>query len=363
MTWRCKNCGFTWKFPVETCIKCNVGVEVYLPQNYVVKGITEVLARSVEHNEVPYYVLLLEDNNGLLSLRKSFQKFEIGHEIAEVSVRVDLPKIGIVGTGVTGVGITQIALMSGCKVVLCGRSENSLYSAVERIEKALSKRLPMKKIKSMMDSITLTTNMSELSDANIIIEAVPENIDVKHLVFKELDSICNDYTILATNTSSISIDGIAKATNHPERVIGMHFFNPIQKMRLVEIVLGSKTNQSTIEYTKKTAIVFNKTPVLVKNNPGFIVNRLLMLFLNEAVQLLEENLATKEDIDTAIELGLNHPMGPLKLLDLIGIDIFHDIMANLRNYQPEKFSIPLIIREMKDNKKLGRKTREGFYSY
>ena len=364
MAWICEQCSFIWRFPVDKCIKCSAQTKEYASANHVVKGITEVLNPSIEHNEVPYYVLLLEDSNGRMLLRKSFHNFKIGHEIIEGHItKPDLPRIGIVGTGVTSVGIAQVALLSGCNVVLRGRSDKSLNKAVDKIEKSLSKRMDVNKLKIMMSSLKSTTDISEFSDADIVIETVTEDLAIKHSVFNELDSVCREHCILATNTSSLSIDEIAKAVTRPERVIGMHFFNPIPKMRLVEIIYGDKTAQSTIDFARKTTDIFNKTPVIVKNSPGFIVNRILMTLLNEAVQVLEEKLATKEDIDRAIELGLNHPMGPLKLLDLIGIDIFHDIMITLQNYQPDKFRIPRMIKEMKDNNILGRKTGHGFYFY
>jgi 3-hydroxybutyryl-CoA dehydrogenase len=364
MKWRCDNCGFNWNFPVHTCIRCNVKTSKYIPDKYIVKGTTEVLSRSIEHNEVPYYVVLLEDNHGTLFLRKSFQKYTIGQEILEAkSEKYDLPRIGIVGTGVTAVGIAQVALLSGCKVILRGRSESSLHSAISKIEKFLSKRFSSDKFQNVMSQLTPAAEISQLSDADIVIEAIIEDLDKKRMIFKELDSLCGKRTILATNTSSLSIDEISKATQHPDRVIGLHFFNPIPKMRLVEIVYGSMTDQAVIDATKKVALALNKFPVIVKNSAGFIVNRLLMTFLSEAVQVLEEQMATRDDIDKAIELGLNHPMGPLKLLDLIGLDVFLSIMQNLHNYDPQKFKLSGMVKEMVSKEKLGRKTGEGFYQY
>jgi len=364
MKWQCDRCGFIWNFFVDTCIKCNTKTKEYTPRNFTVRGITEVFSRSEEHNEVPYYVLLLEDKNGKLFLRKSFQKYEIEQDIIESqTVKYGLPLIGIVGTGITATGIAQVALLSGCKVILRGRSESSLYSAISKIEKFLSKRFSSDKFQNIMSQLTTTTEISQLSNVDIVIEAIIENLDKKRLIFRELDSLCDKHTILATNTSSLSVDEISKATDYPNRVIGMHFFNPIPKMRLVEIVHGSMTDQMVIEATKKVALALNKFPVIVKNSAGFIVNRLLMTFLSEAVEVLEENLATRDDIDKAIEMGLNHPMGPLKLLDLIGLDVFSSIMQNLHNYNPQKFNLSGMVKEMVSKEKLGRKTGEGFYKY
>ena len=362
--WICEKCGFTWRFHVDSCIKCNVKTREYVPTSFVVKGITEVNNPSEGHNDVPYYVLLLEDDNKKLFLRKNFQKLEIGYKIDEEAKKTDLPRIGIVGTGVTAVGIVQIAVMSGSGVILKGRSDVSLDNAMGKITNALSKRVIYKKeLDRMLASITLTKNMDDLANVDIAIESVIEDIKVKCEVFKELEAVCSEKTVLATNTSSLSIDDISKEMNHPERVIGMHFFNPVPKMRLVEIVCGTKTAQWAVDFTLQTATSLQKTPVVVKNSPAFIVNRLLMTFLNEAVHMLEEDLATIEDIDNAVELGLKHPIGPFKMLDLIGIDVFNNIMNTLHGAMPDKCQLSKIVKEMEDKSLLGRKSGKGFYDY
>ncbi|MBI5676297.1 MAG: 3-hydroxyacyl-CoA dehydrogenase family protein [Nitrospirae bacterium] len=345
-------------------MKCKVKTREYSPIAYIVKGVTEVRNPSEGHYDVPYYVLLLEDENKRLSLRKSFNIFEIGNKFDESLNKIHLPQIGIVGTGVTAVGIAQIALMSGCNVILKGRSISSLDNAMNRIRSALSKHVIRKKeLDVMLSSIKPTQNMSDLASVDIVIEAVIEDINVKRDVFKDLEAVCSENTVLATNTSSLSIDEISGILNHPERVIGMHFFNPVSKMRLVEIVCGAKTDQRAIEYTRQTARSLQKTPVIVKNSPAFIVNRLLMTFLNEAVQILEDELATKEDIDNAVELGLKHPIGPFKLLDLIGIDVFNKIMDTLHEAMPNKYKLSALLEEMESEALLGRKTGKGFYTY
>jgi 3-hydroxybutyryl-CoA dehydrogenase len=364
MSWICEKCGFTWRFHVDECVKCKVKAIEYLPTSYIVKGLTEVRNPSEGHYDVPYYVLLLEDENKRLSLRKSLKKFEIGSKFDENLNKVNLPKIGIIGTGVTAAGIAQVALMSGCNVILKGRSVSSLDNAMNRIRSALSKHVIHKKeLDLMLTSINLTQNMSDLAGVDIVIEAVIEDINVKRAVFKDLEAVCSEDTVLATNTSSLSIDEISGALNHPERVIGMHFFNPVPKMRLVEIVCGAKTDQKTIESTRQAARSLQKTPVMVKNSPAFIVNRLLMTFLNEAVQMLENELATKEDIDNAVELGLKHPIGPFKLMDLIGIDVFNKIMDTLHEAMPNKYKLSDLLEEMERKALLGRKTGKGFYTY
>lgn len=361
----CKKCGFIWRFPVGACIKCNEKTAEYAARSFRVKGITEVHSRSQEHKEVPYFVLLLEDENGRLSLQKSFQRYAIGQHLnGESEDRSTKPKIGIIGTGVTATGIAQIALFAGCEVTLKSRSEESLKKASGNIRKALSKRVAhIKQLDAAMSLIKPTTDMNDLVGSTLVVEAVIEDLDAKREVFGELDALCDAGTVLASNTSSISIDAIASASNHPERVLGLHFFNPVPKMKLVEVVCGSRTASWAMELAKQTAFLLRKTPVVVKNSPGFIVNRLLMIFLNEAAQALEEGLATKEDIDKAVETGLNYPMGPFKLMDLIGIDIFNDIMDTLEKSMPGRYKHVPMLKQMEDDKLLGIKTGKGFYTY
>lgn len=363
--WKCVKCDFVWSFPAKSCIRCGTETTEVQNERYIVKAFTEVNTPSLDHTETPYQVLMLEDSDGNLLVRKSFSRTDtaVGTLIEENAKRYNLPVLGLVGTGITGKGIAQVALLSGCEVILKSRSEDALYSASKKIEQALAKRVNANKLKELMGRLTKTTDISALIRADIVIEAVTEDLNLKRAVFEELDRICKPDTVLCTNTSSLPIEEIAARLNHPDRVIGLHFFNPIPKMRLVEIVHGEKTSQRTQDSARDLALALNKFPVTVKSSPGFIVNRLLFIYLNEAISVLEEELASTHDIDRAIELGLNHPMGPFRLLDLIGIDVFIDIMENLDARLPGKYKTPEIVKEMFGKGLLGRKTCEGFYKY
>jgi 3-hydroxybutyryl-CoA dehydrogenase len=215
-----------------------------------------------------------------------------------------------------------------------------------------------------MKGLKGTTDLGDLSDVDLVIESVVEDDEVKRELFRKLDGVCHEKTIFASNTSSLSIDGLASATKRPEKVGGMHFFNPVPKMHLVEVVRGRKTSDETVSFIRKVAEQMNKTVVVTTDSPCFIVNRILMPYLNEAAYVLEEGIASREDIDTAARLGLNHPMGPLALLDLIGLDVFIKIMNNLfRRTGNPKFKPPKLVEKMVADGRLGRKTGVGFYTY
>lgn len=364
MMWICKKCNLTWYYPVDACIYCRSKTETVNPVAYTVRGITEVFTPSPDHSIVPYYNILLEDEFGNFCIRKSFQSYELGGEINEIRKEIKIKKVGVIGTGVTGIGITQVSIQAGCEVILKSRSRDKLDKALGRIEINLLKAMKAEDKDKVLCNIKPTIKLGDLNTVDIVIESVIEDIEIKKQLFKELDKICPKKTILATNTSSLSIDEIAAVASNPDRVIGMHFFNPIPKMHLVEIIAGKKTSRETIEFVKDFAKQLLKVPVTMKDTPGFIVNRILMPYLNEAVYVLSEGVASPGDIDTAAKLGLNHPMGPLALLDLIGLDVFLAIMSSLyqRTANPKYLPCPLI-EKMIQKGKLGRKTNEGFYKY
>lgn len=216
-----------------------------------------------------------------------------------------------------------------------------------------------------MERIQVTTNLEDFKQADIVIEAVIEDLEVKKSVFAKLDQITSDHVILATNTSSMSITEIASATNRPERVAGMHFFNPAQIMKLVEVVRGYKTSDETVVELKEFAKKLNKEPVEVKKDtPGFIVNRIMIPQFIEAIKLLEEGVATAEDIDKAVTLGLNYPMGPFTLQDFAGVDIGYYVMEYMKNeFNDNRFAPPMLLKQLVRAGRLGRKTGAGFYDY
>ncbi len=278
-------------------------------------------------------------------------------------------KISVIGSGTMGNGIVQTFATKGHKVVIKGHRQESLDKAIASLDKGLSKLVEKGKITSedkdiTMSNISTTLSYEDIKDADLVIEAIVEDIKVKETVFKELDEICEDKTILATNTSSLSITEIASFTKRPEKVIGMHFFNPVPVMKLTEIITGQKTSVETFDTVFKIASDIGKVPVRVEESPGFVVNRILVPMINEAVGILSENVASKEDIDESMKLGANHPIGPLALADLIGLDVCLAIMEVLYNeFSDSKYRPHPLLKKMVRANNLGRKTGKGFYEY
>ena len=278
-------------------------------------------------------------------------------------------KISVIGSGTMGNGIVQTFATKGHKVVIKGHRQESLDKAIASLDKGLSKLVEKGKITSedkdiTMSNISTTLSYEDIKDADLVIEAIVEDIKVKETVFKELDEICEAKTILATNTSSLSITEIASFTKRPEKVIGMHFFNPVPVMKLTEIITGQKTSVETFDTVFKIASDIGKVPVKVEESPGFVVNRILVPMINEAVGILSENVASKEDIDESMKLGANHPIGPLALADLIGLDVCLAIMEVLYNeFSDSKYRPHPLLKKMVRANNLGRKTGKGFYEY
>ena len=284
---------------------------------------------------------------------------------------MEVKKIAVLGAGLMGHGIAQVAAQFGkYEVSLRDISQEFVDRGMNMIRGSLQKFLSKGAISEaemneVLARIRPTTDLKEaVSDADLIIEAVPENVELKKSVFSEVDSLAPSHAIIASNTSSISITELASATNRPEKVCGMHFFNPPQLMKLVEIIRGAKTSDETIQTVRQVAERMGKETVLVKKDcPGFIVNRILIPALNEAVALVWEGIADKEDIDKAIKLGLNWPMGPLTLLDYIGLDTTLAIAEVLESEIDPKFHPCPLLRQMVRAKLLGRKTGKGFYDW
>lgn len=278
-------------------------------------------------------------------------------------------KICVIGSGTMGNGIVQTFATKGHKVVIKGHRQESLDKAIASLDKGLSKLVEKGKITSedkdiTMSNISTTLSYEDIKDADLVIEAIVEDIKVKETVFKELDEICEAKTILATNTSSLSITEIASFTKRPEKVIGMHFFNPVPVMKLTEIITGQNTSVETFDTVFKIASDIGKVPVRVEESPGFVVNRILVPMINEAVGILSENVASKEDIDESMKLGANHPIGPLALADLIGLDVCLAIMEVLYNeFSDSKYRPHPLLKKMVRANNLGRKTGKGFYEY
>ncbi|MEG0794917.1 MAG: 3-hydroxybutyryl-CoA dehydrogenase [Odoribacter sp.] len=278
-------------------------------------------------------------------------------------------KIGVIGTGTMGNGIAQVFAQAGYDVLLKGRSEASLAKAHKAIDKNLSRMVEKGKLEAerkieILSKIKDTLQYEDCRDADLLIEAIAEDMATKHEVFRTLDAICKPEAILATNTSSLSITEVAAATGRPERVIGMHFFNPVPAMKLVEVIKGQLTSQEVHDQVFALSQEIGKTPVSVDEAPGFVVNRILIPLVNEGIGILADGVAKKEEIDTAMKLGANHPMGPLELGDLIGLDVCLAIMEVLYNeFGDSKYRPHPLLRKMVRANLLGRKTGIGFYDY
>jgi 3-hydroxybutyryl-CoA dehydrogenase len=276
--------------------------------------------------------------------------------------------IAVIGAGTMGHGIAQVAAFVGFPVIMRDVDKESLEKGVRAIERNLEKGIRLGKITDDERDRTLqyirgTTHLEETASADLIIEAAPENLKLKQEILREVEKQGEDF-IFATNTSSLSITEIAKASNNPANVIGMHFFNPVHIMRLVEVVVGEATKQETIDAVLEVARRMRKEPIVVRDAPGFASSRLGIALGLEAMRMVEQNVASPEDIDKAMELGYNHPMGPLKLTDLVGLDVRLSIAEYLhRTLGSENFRPPELLRRMVAEGKLGKKSGEGFYKW
>ena len=284
---------------------------------------------------------------------------------------MEIKKIGVVGAGTMGNGIAQVAALIGCEVIMRDVEERFVQNGLKNIDRFLSKSVEKGKMtedqkQGVLGRIKGTVNMADLADVDFVIEAVIEDMDLKRSVFKDLDGICRADVILATNTSSMSITEIAVATQRPEKVVGMHFFNPVPLMRLVEVIRGFHTNDEAVQVTTDLAKKMGKETVEVKiDSPGFIVNRIMIPHLLEAVNIVQEGVATKEDVDKAVKLGLNYPMGPFELMDLTGVDICKfvaDYFYKELNKEG-KWVSPTLLKNLIRAGRLGRKSGAGWYEY
>jgi len=277
--------------------------------------------------------------------------------------------VGVVGCGLMGSGIVQVSAQSGLKAIVREADQALLDKGLGRIKKFLEDGVAKGKVTAEDRDRTLanikgTTKLEDLAGCDLVIEAVTENIAVKKEVFSTLDAVCAPDAVLASNTSSLSVTEIASFTKRPERVLGLHFFNPVPLMKLVEIIRALSTNDAAFEKAKGYVETIGKTPVIAKEAPGFVVNRLLVPYLIDAIRVYESGLASKEDIDNGMKLGCGHPMGPLQLLDFVGLDTTLFI-ANImfEEFREARFAPPPLLKRMVLAGHLGRKSGRGFYDY
>jgi 3-hydroxybutyryl-CoA dehydrogenase len=282
---------------------------------------------------------------------------------------MEIRKVGVVGCGQMGGGIAQVCAQSGYAVIVSEISDYLLRKGLAAIESSLDRSVQKERITpqerdTAIARIRGTTDTGEFKGCDLVIEAAVEDLDLKKKIFREMDGLCPGITILATNTSSLLISDIAAVTQRKDKVLGMHFFNPVPAMKLVEIVKSAATSDETYDAGKQFCQSLGKTVVTVQDSPGFIVNRLMTTQILGAIHLLESGTATKEDIDTGMTLGLNHPMGPLALADLIGLDTLLGIADNICDKIKDKqYATPAMLKQMVADGRLGRKTGRGFYEY
>ena len=281
---------------------------------------------------------------------------------------MNVEKIFVVGAGLMGSGIAQTAIVSGYQVVLNDQNQAALDRAKTGIERALTRevekgRMTAGERDNALTRLALDVTLEGARTSQLVIEAIYENLEAKQAIFSSLEDVCPPETIFASNTSSISLTALASATKRPSQVVGMHFFSPVPKMRLCEVIFGLLTAPEVLETVKEVGEKMGKTLILSDDKPGFIVNRALLPMLNEACVIVGSNIGTVEDVDNGMKLGCNHPMGPLELADMIGLDILLNVMKVLDTEYGEKYHPSMILRKMVVAGFLGRKSGAGFYIY
>lgn len=361
----CPQCARDYAYELEQCTWCHVPLDAIEPPAARIEAITEVRAGSVGHEDVPYWCALVSADDGSQAIVKLDYAARVGDTLSfGAEAAADLAVVGILGTGTMGRGLAELLLGRGHRVVWCGRSDDRLASARAKLLDRLGRVMDEEQVAEASSRLFTSSTYEALRECDVVIEAVVEEMAPKQAALADAESHMRRDAILATNTSGLSIDELATVLVRPEQFGVLHFFNPPTRMRLVETAVGGLTSSATAEYLDAFSRSLGKTPVRVAAKPAFAVNRALMPLLNEAVRELEEGVAPAESIDEAVRLGLNHPMGPLALADLIGLDVVVKIMDNLAERTADETYAPRpLLRQLVEEGKLGRKTGAGFYDY
>ena len=361
----CPKCHRDYSYDLRECTWCGIPLEELAPDRGTVVGVTEVQVPSLGHEDVPYWCALVRADDGSSTIVKLDHPVSVSDAVSlgQASVAV-LAVVGILGTGVMGCSLVELLLSRGHRVVWRGRSEESMEHGARKVTERLSRFMSEEQVAEALGRLETATGYESLSGCDVVIEVVTEETSVKQAVLSAAEHSMRDDAILATNTSGLSVDELSSVLARPERFTVMHFFNPATRMRLVETAGCAQTSPDTRTFVEEFARVLGKIPVQVAATPGFAVNRALMPLLNEAVRELEEGVASAEAIDEAVRLGLNHPMGPLALVDLIGLDVVVHIMENLAERTGDATYAPRpLLRALVSAHELGRKTGKGFYEY
>jgi 3-hydroxybutyryl-CoA dehydrogenase len=282
---------------------------------------------------------------------------------------MEIKRVGVIGCGIMGSGITQVCAQSGYQVMVAEINDELLNKGLSLINSTLTRRVAkgafsQPEMEVILSRITGTTNTKDLGDRDLVIEAANENLELKKQIFAEMDKICPKHALLATNTSCLSVTDMAMATGRPDKVVGLHFWNPAPMMKLLEVVTTIAISPETLETSRRFGESLGKTVIIVQDYPGFIGNRLLVPYLLDAIRMLEAGIATREDIDTVIKLGLNNPIGPLALSDFVGLDVLLLIASAMyQELKDSRFIPPVLLKKLVTTGKLGRKTGQGFYEY
>jgi 3-hydroxybutyryl-CoA dehydrogenase len=361
----CPRCERTYAYQVDECTICRVGLEVLEQRSGRAIAVTEVAAPSLGHEDTPYWCALLTLDGGGHAIVKRDVPVRVGETVSfGVSEQAAVHRIGVVGSGVMARGLVELFLSREQTVVWVGRSLERLEQAKAKVAERLARVMDEDQLESARSRLSLSQKMDALSGCDLVIEAVVEEVAPKVDVLRDIERVVSRGCLIATNTSSLPLDVLAAVLEDPSRFGGMHFFNPPTRMRLVELVRAPETSDETDQRLYDVSVLLGKIPVRVANGPGFVVNRVLMPLLNEAVRTLEEGAAPAEDIDEAIRLGLNHPMGPLALADLIGLDVVVSIMDDLHNRLGDEAYAPRpMLRGLVQAGRFGRKTGAGFFEY